>query len=116
VVNFGVDYFSTNERTKGVNDWMKKNRPDIKIKQVDFTDPEVAQIAGHFSDGNNIRDCSRCGTSRHWTRSPHAGAGREHPRDHRDLGTRIRDIDSKGGRSRATGSQRPYESGVAEDR
>ena len=35
----GVDYFSTKERTKAVNDWMAKNRPDLKIKQVDFTDP-----------------------------------------------------------------------------
>src|SRR5204863_9503699 len=48
-----VDYFSTNERTKGVNDWMSKNRPDIKIKQVDFTDPsKVAQIAGDFLTAN----------------------------------------------------------------
>ena len=40
LVNFGVDYFSTNERTKGVREWMQKNRPDIKMKQVDFTDPD----------------------------------------------------------------------------
>jgi ribose transport system substrate-binding protein len=53
LVNFGVDYFSTKERTKAVNDWMKKNRPDIKIKQVDFTDPsKVGQIAGDFLTGN----------------------------------------------------------------
>ncbi|WLA46408.1 substrate-binding domain-containing protein [Bradyrhizobium elkanii] len=32
LVNFGVDYFSTNERTKGVREWMQKNRPDIKMK------------------------------------------------------------------------------------
>ena len=53
LVNFGVDYFSTNERTKGVAEWMKKNRPDIKMKQVDFTDPsKVSQIAGDFLTGN----------------------------------------------------------------
>ena len=53
LVNFGVDYFSTNERTKGVRDWMTKNRPDIKMKQVDFTDPsKVAQIAGDFLTAN----------------------------------------------------------------
>src|SRR3569833_365131 len=39
LVNFGVDYFSTNERTKGVREWMQKNRPDVIMKQVDFTDP-----------------------------------------------------------------------------
>ena len=53
LVNFGVDYFSTNERTKGVSEWMQKNRPDIKMKQVDFTDPsKVSQIAGDFLTGN----------------------------------------------------------------
>ena len=53
LVNFGVDYFSTNERTKGVRDWMAKNRPDIQLKQVDFTDPsKVAQIAGDFLTAN----------------------------------------------------------------
>ena len=53
LVNFGVDYFSTNERTKGVRDWMAKNRPDIKMKQVDFTDPsKVSQIAGDFLTAN----------------------------------------------------------------
>ena len=53
LVNFGVDYFSTNERTKGVREWMKKNRPDIKMKQVDFTDPsKVSQIAGDFLTAN----------------------------------------------------------------
>ncbi len=53
LVNFGVDYFSTNERTKGVREWMQKNRPDIKMKQVDFTDPaKVSQIAGDFLTAN----------------------------------------------------------------
>ena len=53
LVNFGVDYFSTNERTRGVGDWMKKNRPDIQMKQVDFTDPsKVSQIAGDFLTAN----------------------------------------------------------------
>src|SRR5882724_3937935 len=29
IVHFGVDYFSTNQRTKAVKDWLAKNRPDI---------------------------------------------------------------------------------------
>jgi ribose transport system substrate-binding protein len=53
LINFGVDYFSTNQRTKGVKDWLAKNRRDIKIKQTDFTDPaKVAQIAGDFLTAN----------------------------------------------------------------
>ena len=56
LVNFGVDYFSTNERTKGVREWMQKNRPDIKMKQVDFTDPaKVSQIAGDFTANPDVK-------------------------------------------------------------
>jgi glycerol-3-phosphate acyltransferase PlsY len=34
-------------------EWMAKNRPDIKIKQVDFTDPaKVSQVAGDFLTAN----------------------------------------------------------------
>ena len=32
----GTALSRTNERTKGVREWMRKNRPDIKGKQVDF--------------------------------------------------------------------------------
>jgi ribose transport system substrate-binding protein len=73
LINFGVDYFSTNERTKGVREWMQKNRPDIKMKQVDFTDPaKVSQIAGETSSQpiRTSRGCSQFGTSRRSTRCP----------------------------------------------
>ncbi len=81
LVNFGVDYFSTKERTKAVNDWMKKNRPDIKIKQVDFTDPsKVGQIAGDFLTGQSGREGTvrRVGSTGVGHTDIDAGAGREH--------------------------------------
>jgi ribose transport system substrate-binding protein len=53
LVNFGVDYFSTNERTKGVREWMQ-NRPDIKMKQSIYRSAKVSQIAGDFLTANRI--------------------------------------------------------------
>ena len=79
LVNFGVDYFSTNERTKGVREWMQKNRPDIKMKQVDFTDPaeSVADRRSRFPHRQSRYQegvfARNCGTSRRWTRCPRCG-------------------------------------------
>ena len=72
LVNFGVDYFSTNERTKGVREWMQKNRPDIKMKQVDFTDPRKCRRSRAISSPPILisRASSRCGTSRRSTPCP----------------------------------------------
>jgi ribose transport system substrate-binding protein len=53
IVNYGVDFFTTNERTKRVKEWIKENRPDIKIKQVDFIDTtKVGDVAANFLTAN----------------------------------------------------------------
>jgi ribose transport system substrate-binding protein len=117
LVNFGVDYFSTKERTKAVNDWMKKNRPDIKIKQVDFTDPsKVGQIAGDFLTGNpDVK-----GLFAVWdqpaldTLTSMRAQGVNIPVTTVDLGLESAIEIAKGGPLKATGSQRPYDQGVAE--
>ncbi|WP_315837519.1 substrate-binding domain-containing protein [Bradyrhizobium prioriisuperbiae] len=117
LVNFGVDYFSTNERTKGVRAWMGKNRPDIKLKQVDFTDPpKVSQIAGDFLTGNpDIK-----GLYAVWdqpaldTLSSMRAQGINIPMTTVDLGLQSAIEIAKGGPLKATGSQRPYDQGVAE--
>ena len=99
LVNFGVDYFSTNERTKGVRDWMTKNRPDIKMKQVDFTDPsKVAQIAGDFLTANPGREGAlrRMGPAGARRADLHAGPGHHYPGDHRRPRPRILDRDREG--------------------
>jgi ribose transport system substrate-binding protein len=117
LVNFGVDYFSTTERTKAVNDWMKKNRPDIKIKQVAFTDPsKVGQIAGDFLTANpDVK-----GVFAVWdqpaldTLTSMRAQGINTPMTTVDLGLESAIEIAKGGPLKATGSQRPYDQGVAE--
>jgi ribose transport system substrate-binding protein len=117
IVNFGVDYFSTNERTKGVRDWMAKNRPDIKIKQTDFTDPsKVSQIAGDFLTANPDVQ----GLFAVWDQpaldslSSMRAQGIDIPVSTVDLGLESSIEIAKGGPLKATGSQRPYDQGAAE--
>lgn len=117
LVNFGVDYFSTNQRTKGVKDWLAKNRPDIKIKQTDFTDPaKVTQIAGDFLTANpDVK-----GLFAVWDQpaldalSAMRSQGITIPVTTVDLGLQSAIEIAKGGPLKATGSQRPYDQGVAE--
>src|SRR3984885_8689348 len=117
LVNFGVDYFRTNGRTQGVREWMQKNRPDIKMKQVDFTDPsKVSQIAGDFSTGNpDVK-----GVFAVWdqpaldTLSSMRAQGINIPVTTVDLGLQSAIEIAKGGPLKATGSQRPYDQGAAE--
>jgi len=117
LVNFGVDYFSTNQRTKGVKDWLAKNRPDIKIKQTDFTDPsKVSQIAGDFLTANpDVK-----GLFAVWDQpaldalSAMRSQGITIPITTVDLGLQSAIEIAKGGPLKATGSQRPYDQGVAE--
>jgi len=53
VLDFGVDFFVTKERMKGFVDWMKANRPDIKIKVAEFLDPaNSGKDAGNFLTAN----------------------------------------------------------------
>ena len=117
LVNFGVDYFSTNERTKGVRDWMAKNRPDIKMKQGDFTDPsKVSQIAGDFLTANpDVK-----GLFAVWDQpaldalTSMRAQGITIPVTTVDLGLESSIEIAKGGPLKATGSQRPYDQAVAE--
>jgi ribose transport system substrate-binding protein len=117
LVNFGVDYFSTTERTKAVNEWLKKNRPDIKVKQVAFTDPsKVGQIAGDFLTANpDVK-----GVFAVWdqpaldTLTSMRAQGINTPVTTVDLGLESAIEIAKGGPLKATGSQRPYDQGVAE--
>ena len=117
LINFGVDYFSTNQRTKGVKDWLAKNRPDIKIKQTDFTDPsKVQQIAGDFLTANpDVK-----GIFAVWdqpaldTLSAERAQGLSVPITTVDLGVQSAIEIANGGPLKATGSQRPYDQGVAE--
>ena len=53
IIDFGITFFVTNERTKGVKDWFAAHRPDVKIKQANFTDPNKAgDVAANFLTAN----------------------------------------------------------------
>ncbi|MBM3574049.1 MAG: substrate-binding domain-containing protein, partial [Alphaproteobacteria bacterium] len=53
IVDFGVDFFTTNERTRQVKEWFGKNRPDVTLKQVDFVDTTKAgDVAANFLTAN----------------------------------------------------------------
>ena len=117
LVNFGVDYFSTNERTKGVRTGWQPTVPDIKTKQVDFTDPsKVAQVAGDFLTANpDVK-----GLFAVWDQpaldalSSMRAQGVTIPVATVDLGLESAIEIAKGGPLKGTGSQRPYDQGVAE--
>ena len=117
IVNFGIDFFVTNERTKGVKDWLAKNRPDIKVKQADFTDPsKVTQIAGDFLTANPDVQ----GLFAVWDApamdalSAMRAQGITIPVTTIDLSLESAIGIAKGGPLVGTGSQRPYDQGVAE--
>ena len=53
IVDFGVDFFTTNERTRRVHAWFSENRPDVELRQVDFIDTTKAgDVAANFLTAN----------------------------------------------------------------
>ena len=53
IVDFGVDFFTTNERTRRVKEWFGENRTDVTLKQVNFVDPSRAgEAASGFLTAN----------------------------------------------------------------
>ena len=53
IVDFGVDFFTTNERTRQVEAWFKDKRPDVILKKVEFIDTtKVGDVAANFLTAN----------------------------------------------------------------
>ena len=53
LVDFGIDFFTTNERTRQVEKWFGENRPDVKLKKVEFIDTtKVGDVAANFLTAN----------------------------------------------------------------
>ena len=53
LVDFGVDFFTTNERTRQVEAWFRDNRPDVTLKKVEFIDTtKVGDVAANFLTAN----------------------------------------------------------------
>jgi ribose transport system substrate-binding protein len=53
LVDFGVDFFTTNERTRQVEQWFHEHRPDVTLKKVTFIDTtKVGDVAANFLTAN----------------------------------------------------------------
>lgn len=119
IIDFGITFFVTNERTKGVTDWFAENRPDVEIKQADFTDPNQAgDVAANFLTANPDVQ----GVFAVWD-GPAQGVisalrsqGRNIPVTTIDLGDQAAIDSATGEYLKGVGAQRPYDQGVAEAR
>ncbi|MCW2854271.1 MAG: periplasmic binding domain protein [Nocardioides sp.] len=119
IVDFGITFFVTNQRTKGVKDWFAENRPDVKIKEAAFTDPNQAgDVAANFLTANPDVQ----GVFAVWD-GPAAGViaalraqGKNIPVTTIDLGDQAATDIATGEYLKGIGAQRPYDQGVAEAR
>jgi ribose transport system substrate-binding protein len=117
IVDFGITFFVTNERTKGVKDWFAANRPDVKIKEAAFTDPNKAgDVAANFVTANPDVQ----GIFAVWD-GPASGViaalraqGMTIPVTTIDLGDQAAVSIAQGRYLMGLGAQRPYDQGVAE--
>lgn len=116
----GFTYFTVNQRTKGFKEWFAKNRPDVKVKEVQFTDPNQAgDVATNFLTANpDVK-----GMFAVWDAPPAAGVisalrglGMTMPVTTVDLGDQAAVDLATGEYLKGVGAQRPYEQGVAEAR
>lgn len=117
VIDFGIDFFVTNERTRGFEEWLSENRSDITIKETAFTDPsQVSQTAGDFLTSNPDLD----GAFTVWdapaldTLSAMRASGSNVPLTTIDLGLEAAVEIASGGPLKGLGAQRPYDQGIAE--
>lgn len=117
IIGFGIDFFVTNERVNGVKAWLQQNRPDIKIKQANFSKPDDAgSVAQNFLTANpDIKNLFVV-----WDAPAMAtvAAAREQGKQINistiDLGLEAAIEIGKGGMIKGLGAQRPYDQGVAE--
>lgn len=117
IVDFGITFFVTNQRTKGVKDWFAENRPDVKIKETAFTDPNQAgDVAANFLTANPDVQ----GVFAVWD-GPAQGVisalraqGSKIPVTTIDLGDQAATDIATGEYLKGLGAQRPYDQGVAE--
>lgn len=118
IVDFAVDFYTTNQRTLRVKEWYAKNRPDVTIKEVGFTDTNnVGPVTANFVTANP----GLMGLFVIWD-SPAMqsiaalrSAGILLPITSIDLGNEDAvEMASANSYIKAVGAQRPYEQGVAE--
>jgi ribose transport system substrate-binding protein len=116
VVDFAVDFYTTNQRTLRVKEWFKANRPDVTVKEVGFTDTTaVGPITANFVTANPDVN----GLFIIWDSPAMQSvaslrtAGVNLPITTIDLGTEVAVDMASNGYIKAVGAQRPYDQGVA---
>ena len=117
IVDFAVDFYTTNQRTLRVKEWFAANRPDVTVKEVGFTDTNaVGPITANFITANPDVD----GLFIIWDSPAMQSvaslrtAGVNLPITTIDLGTEVAVDMASNGFIKAVGAQRPYDQGVAE--
>ena len=117
ILDYGVDFETTKQRMYGFKDWMAANRPDVKIKVKEFTDPaKSGDDAANFLTANPDVQ----GMFTEWE-VPAMGIvtalraqGKTMPVTVVNLASDIALDQASGGMIKMIGSQRPYDEGVAE--
>ena len=117
ILDFGVDFFVTKERTKGFQAWMAANRPDITVKVTEFQDASKAgDIASNFLTANpdvqgmfTVWEVPAMGIL-----SALRGQGKTMPVTLVNVASDVALDMARGGMVKAVGAQRPYDEGVAE--
>lgn len=117
ILDFGVDFFVTKERTKGFQAWMAENRPDITVKVTEFQDASKAgDIASNFLTANpdvqgmfTVWEVPAMGIL-----SALRGQGKTMPVTLVNVASDVALDMAGGGMVKAVGAQRPYDEGVAE--
>lgn len=117
VIGFGIEFYVTNERTKGFKDWMAKNRPDVTIKEEVFLNPKDA---GQVAESFLIANPQVAGLFTEWSGPGLAAAsaaraqGRQIPSVTINLEGDVAIELAKGSMMKGLASQVPYDQGVTE--
>jgi ribose transport system substrate-binding protein len=117
IVDYGVDFFTTNQRSLRVKTWFKENRPDVKVKEVMFTDTNaVGPVAANFVTANPDVNGLFVSWDAPAMQSVAAlrNSGVTMPVVTIDFGKEAAVEMASGGYIKAIGAQDPYEQGVAE--
>ena len=117
IISFGITFFVTNERTKGFEDWMAANRPDVTLKKAEFLNSNDAYaVAENFLTANP----DMAGLFTEWSAPglDAAAAARALGRDMPSVSINLEDdiaIElAKGSEMKGLASQVPYDQGITE--
>jgi len=119
IIGFGVEYYVTKEREIGCRKWMGERRPDVAMRQVQFTElASAGHITADFLAANDDVDALFVV----WDEPAMIVArtlrsiGRAIPMVTIDLGNDVAREIARGDLIKGVGAQRPYDLGVAEAR